>query len=113
SKKKIKSQLFYFLEIHQKKPIYKNIVNEDTIHFNLKHVPAVFVAAMPTRTHYGKIIASEYTKIKNQTLPLLYKDIANSAKEKYSTTDKINTVMDLLQKNITYLMNPKYTFFPQ
>lgn len=63
--------------------------------------------------NYAAQLNKYFVRKSVDTSPLLYKDIANSAKEKYSTTDKINTVMDLLQKNITYLMNPKYTFFPQ
>jgi len=114
--KKIKHKTLYCIEIHQKKPIYKNIIAEDKIHFNLKDIPLVGIAAMPTKSHYAKTAAIEYTKIKNQALPLLYKEIADIAKSKPTAIDQINTVTSLLAENIVYLVNPatlKGNFFPQ
>jgi len=113
STQKKNNKTLYCLEIDQNKPIYKHIIDEDKIHFNLKYVPLVAIAAMPSLTHYEKINALKYTEIKNQPLPVLYQKIAKIAQKKNTVIQKIDTVTALLHNNITYLINPKYGFLPQ
>lgn len=77
STKKEKNKTLYCLVIHQHKPIYKDIIDEDKIYFNLKYVPIVSIVAAPTLAHFEKVVAMGYEQIKNQRLPVLYQEIAN------------------------------------
>lgn len=106
TQKKEKKTL-YCLKIYQKKPIYKNIIDEGTFYFNLKDAPLVAIEAMPSLAHYHKVNINKYLKIKNAPLPTLYQKIATTAKAQPNIINKIDTVTALLHKNLKYFIDPK------
>ncbi len=101
--KKIKNKTWYLINIEQKQPLYKEIIDENLIIFNPKHRPIVCVASMENEIHDYNALAAHYQNIKKQKLPILYKNIADIASTKNTLTEKINTVTSLLSEKITYL----------
>ncbi len=94
----------YLIEINQNKPYGKSIINEGAQQaLNPKHIASVSVSSKNNWNDLGKVLALDYEKIRTQPLPNLYKEIANIAKTKKTSIDKINTVTSLLAEKINYL----------
>lgn len=94
----------YLVEINQNKPYGKSIVNESYQQaLNPKHIALVSVSSKNNWNDLGKAFALDYEKVKKQPLPKLYKDIANIAKTKKTSIEKINTITSLLAEKINYL----------
>lgn len=101
--KNIKNKKLYIINIEQKNPFYKHIIDEELIYINPKYWPRVSVSSRRDNISDAKIDASLYQSIAQQPLPVLYKKIAQIAQTKKTAIDKINTVTSLLAEEITYL----------
>jgi len=93
----------YYLQIQQNRPFYKAIVDEKDTYLNPKHLPIVSLCASEKLTTYGSTLAKAYAKIKNEPLPILYKEILQLAQIHSHPIQKINAVTSLLKEKINYL----------
>lgn len=101
--KKENNKTLYLIDIKQKKPFIQGIIDESGAIINPKHIPCISISSMKNWSDYGKILAIDYEKIKQEPLPKLYQEIANLAKAQKDPIQKINTVTSLLAEKINYL----------
>ncbi|MEN0059390.1 MAG: DUF3857 domain-containing protein [Bdellovibrio sp.] len=93
---------YYVMELKQKKPLFKSpaefnpILRRDTISI-------VDITTMENWNSYAKPIAEKYESIlTTKALPEALKKIADNARSKKTTSEKINTITSELSHSMTY-----------
>ena len=94
----------YRLSLKLKRSLFKKIVDEKSMFFNINLFPFIEVASDKKWSNMVKALAPVYEKKISEPLPKLYKNILRSAKKYQNGSEKqINFIMSSLIEKIRYM----------